>query len=95
MHSPRPGWPKDGHLYGGKMKEGCEWSLHAGAELSTSMHVAPHSAGAGAEKEREQVVSQGLHLFSFLGPQNVRVLPGASVTSLCSALVPLCLCPCV
>lgn len=30
-------------------------------------------------------MGQGLHLFSSLGPENVRVLPGALVTSLCSA----------
>lgn len=37
-------------------KEGCEQSLHAGAELSTPVPMAHHSAGTGAEKEREQVM---------------------------------------
>lgn len=38
-------------------KEDCELSLNTGAELSTPVPMARHSAGAGAEKEREQVMS--------------------------------------
>lgn len=37
-------------------KEGCDQSLHTGAKLSTPVPIARHSAGAGAEREREQVM---------------------------------------
>lgn len=78
----------------GGMEEGCEWGLDARAELFTSLYMAPHSAGSGVGKEREHVVGQRLHLFSPLGPQNVRGLPGATATSLSFALpLSLCLCP--
>ena len=39
-------------------KEGCDQSLHTGAKLSTPVPMACHSAGAGAEREREQVMGQ-------------------------------------
>lgn len=37
-------------------KEGCDQSLPTGAKLSTPVPMACHSAGAGAEREREQVM---------------------------------------
>lgn len=54
--------------------EDCERNLDVGTELSTSGQVLPpNSAGAGGGKERGQVLSWGLHLFSSLGSQNVTV----------------------
>lgn len=75
------------------MEEVCEWNLGTRAELSTSLHVAPHSAGA--EKERgKEACGPGTPFVFFLGPPELIVLPGAAVTSLRSALslVHLCLC---
>lgn len=54
--------------------EDCERNLDVGTEPSTSGQVLPpNSAGAGGGKERGQVLSWGLHLFSSLGSQNVTV----------------------
>lgn len=93
MARPSPGRSRSPGLGGQRMvvcvvgmEEGCEWSLYARAELSTSMHVAPYTEGAADKKARGAGYGRR-DPFPSLNPINVRVLPGAPVTPLSSPLL--------
>lgn len=51
------------------MEEGCEWSLDTRTELSTFVHVAPHSVGAGVEQEKGAGCGPRAPFVFFLGPR--------------------------